>query len=275
MDRYEIDGMVVDQIVYWWDQPAVYLGRILEGDGRPCLVLLIEDSQHRQTYHRLTFADERGLRRTFASGVTASSTTYDLAVEFARLVSVTGDEKWTTMTRDELLCLDGPPTSVAPGRASGHVDMSRWSSDHWMLLRYLADRAGKAPKGGPATIEYARLRINRQNHLVQFLAISEWGLGEKQWSRPDSTRLDAHDEAMLTGDPDKIEEAMSQVPYHDDFDCIEEMEDEGLLEIISTARGEFTLTSSGARIATLIEAHITDHGSIHGFRLGADKEETE
>lgn len=271
MDRYEIDGMIVDQIVYWWDQPAVYLGRIVGGDDRPCLVVLVEDSQRRQVYHRLTFADERGLRATFAGGVTASSATYDLAVAFARLVSVTGSEEWVPVTRDELRALDGPPTSVAPGRGSAHIDMVRWSVDHWTLLRYLAERARAAPEGCPATIEYARMRINPQSHKVQFLVASEWRPGEDRWSGSDGTRLVGYDEVGLTKDQAETRETEVQSPCHDDFDCIEDLEEEGLLEIISTARGEFALTASGASLAARVDAHATEHGSLDGFGLGMDR----
>ncbi len=254
MEQYEIDGMIVDQIIYWWDQPVVYLGRPIDGDDRPHLVVLVEDSRSRQVYHRMVFADERGLRATLAGGAAPTSATYDLAIGYARLESSTGDETWTVTTRDRLVALDGAPTSLPPSRSRGHVDMARWGVDHWTLLRHLTRRFGDVQPGEAATVDYRTIRINPDNHRIQALSSDSTKIGGA-WSGEDGTRLAGH----ADGTPDL------RIGYHDDVDCLEEMEDEGLLELVSTFRGQFSLTPCGVMLGRRLDDHLQGGGSLQDF----------
>ncbi|MFZ3481704.1 hypothetical protein [Sphingomonas sp. 3-13AW] len=266
MDRYENDGIIVDQIIYWWDQPVVYLGRAATGDDRPCLVVLISGTGSRQVFHRLTFENELGLRRTLASGVAPTAATYDMAVCLARLETVTGEEHWQDVTLAELLLIDGPPTSLPPGRSSGHIDIAQWSDDHWALLLYLYGRSRNPGGGGLPTIEWQRLRINPQHHIVHAAAAVKCGSSFPTWSECNGTRLAGYEELAPDEDPEKARDPELQRRYHDDVDCLEEMEDEDLLHIVSTVRGEFSLTTAGISLCQQLDDHVARHGAVRGFQ---------
>lgn len=260
----EMDGMTVDQILYWWDGPVVYLGRVTGGDDRPCLVLMIDDSGSGTVYHRLRYPDERGLRATLASGCAATRSTYDLAHDVARLHVLNGDEEWIPSTVEKLLEHDGGCTSLPPGRSSGHVDMAQWGTDHWTLLRYLHDRHLAAPDGTDPLIEYQRLRVNPENHNEQ--AMCGWPDSGSPWGVGSGTRLKGYDDdpaAVRT--PKEAQDAKLQIVYHDDIDCLEEIESEGLLDIVSTAAGVYRMTPQGVHLCQLLEAHLAAGMTINEF----------
>lgn len=265
MGIMEMDGMTVDQIIYWWDQPVVYLGRMTAGDDRPCLVLMVEESQRTTVYHRLRFADERGLRRTLASGCAATPDTYGLAQDMWRLELVSGEEDWVPTTFEEILERDGPTTALPPGRSKGDVEMDMWGVDHWTLLRYLHARHLAARNDADPTIEYQRLRINPQNNNLQIS--SAWSGQQDSWSGSSGTRLKGfEDDPTAVATLKHATDAGLQIPYHDDFDCIEEFEAEGLIDMISTANGVFRMTKAGTDLAERVERHLADGRRLDELR---------
>jgi hypothetical protein len=263
MGVLEMDGMAVDQIIYWWDGPVVYLGRAMGGDDRPCLVTMISDTSPGPIYHRMRFTDERGLRATLASGCAATRATYDLAQDVARLEIVAGDEEWVPSTVEELLARDGGPTSLPPGRSEGDVAISRWGRDHWTLLRYLHSRH-LAASGADPVVEHQRLRINPERHNAQ--AISDWPTQGSPWTSESGTRLKGYED-----DPDSIvspkaaQDAKLQIGYHDDIDCLEEIEAEGLLDILSTAHGIYRMTPEGIALSRALETHLAAGSPLDRF----------
>ena len=253
MERYEIDGMTVDQMFYWFDQPAVYLGRVSGGDDRPCLVLLVSDVEGTAVYHRLRFETERGMRATLAAGVAATPATYAMAQDTARLVSVDGEGEWVDTGYDRLLEVDGGGTKLPPSRSSGDIPMKEWSKDHWSLLVTLANvhRSTNVPE--LPVMDYDRMRINPANHFVH-LDRSDGPEAYEAWDQTKGTML-------RRPGPDTKEprpgEADGQISYHDDFDCVEELEAEGLLDIVSTAAGTYEMTVEGLALAKRVEAHVS------------------
>jgi len=269
MGVLEMDGMTVDQTIYWWDGPAVYLGRVTGGDDRPCLVTMVSDSSPGPVYHRMRFADERGLRASLASGCAATRATYDLAHDVARLAIVTGDEEWIPSTVAELLATDGGPTALPPGRSESDVPMDRWGQDHWTLLRYLHSRNLAASDTDPV-IEHQRLRINPDKHNVQ--AVSAWPTGGSPWTSESGTRLRGYeDDPSAVASPREAQDARLQIGYHDDIDCLEEFEAEGLLDILSTAQGTYRMTPEGVALCRELERHLATGGPMDGFAPRPDR----
>jgi len=263
MGVLEMDGMTVDQIIYWWDEPVVYLGRVTDQDDRPCLVALISNSSPGPVYHRMRFADEKGLRATLASGCAPTQATYDLAQDLARLEIVNGDEKWLASTVAELTGADGEPTSLPPGRSSGDIEIARWGHDHWTLLRYLHSRH-VAASGEDPVIEHQRLRINPANHNAQ--AVSAWPTEGSPWTSESGTRLKGYDDdPSLVASPKAAQDAKLQIVYHDDIDCLEEFEAEGLLDILSTAHGVYRMTPEGIALCESLEAHLATGTPLNEF----------
>ena len=264
MQQYEIDGMIVDDIFYWWDQPVVYLGRIVGEDDRPCLVLLVDD-QNGQIYHRMRFEDERGMRATLACGCSPTPDTYALATDVARLHDLTGEETWEPTTYEALLQRGEKGTDLPPSRSNGHVGVERWGVDHWTVLLYLEARA-VASTETPTLMEYARMRVNGRHHLVQHDARGWLGTIE-EWTEKYGTRLAGYDDdPTLTETPKLAVDNKLQIGYHDDVDCIEEIEAEEMIRIVSTAKGTFEITDAGLAAAARVRAYKAKGGSLSKFR---------
>ena len=245
MASYEADGMIIDQILFWYDQPVSYLGRVQNSDDRPCLVILVDNSGNQDIFHRLRFESEVGLRASLAHGISPTAQTYEMATDLARLSCVTGDEPWVETTIDKLITLDGDFfTTLSPSKSRGHVSTEKWGHDHHTLLSYLHDLYVQAGQK-QATMEYQRMRINPHHHLVQ-AELCEWNTQDSSWNDNRGTRLlkyDLNPIDLSSMNPDQ--KAEYQIGYHDDIDCIEEFEAEGFIEIISSAKGHYIMTQAG------------------------------
>lgn len=267
MDKYEIDGMTVDQMFYWFDQPAVYLGRVTGGDARPCLVLLVSDSDGSTIYHRLRFETERGMRATLAAGVAATPATYAMAQDLARLVATEEGGEWTATSYEEIVALDGRGTALPPGRSSGDIPMDNWSDDHWRLLVLMADVHLATAEGGIPVMDYDRMRINPSSHIVH-CATCDADQANRAWNAYGGTMTRRPSSDVDT--ERRPGEVDWRISYHDDFDCVEELEAEGMLDILSTAKGEYKMTVRGLDMADRLRSHVATGRPIRDFDAGQD-----
>lgn len=118
------------------------------------------------------------------------------------------------------------------------VEMDKWSKDHWGLLAYVETRCVDF-KG---KLERTHLRCNENKHPLQKGGINP------PWQTDYSTRLK---EGTIEG--------------HDDWDCLEEMEDAGLIEIISMINGFVEITEKGIKVTHRIRKHKIKGGTFSTF----------
>lgn len=131
------------------------------------------------------------------------------------------------------------------------VPVSEWGKDHWSTLAYIETVCVDSNDGnGIGTIAFDRMRVDRDRHPMLIgprQAISFSGVKENEKKYP--TRL--RDERELHD--------------HDDWDCLDDMERAGLVEILSQANGRVRMTDAGLAMAAKLRAHKARGGNYTNF----------
>jgi hypothetical protein len=121
------------------------------------------------------------------------------------------------------------------------IPINKWGKDHWSLLGYLFVRQIDGQM-----IKHENLRCNGKEHPLLYQnkrTICEWKSSY-------GTRLN-----------DK-----TQLDEHDDWDCLDDMENEGLVDIISLINGFYKLTDKGINIGKELMAHKAKGNNFASFR---------
>jgi len=141
------------------------------------------------------------------------------------------------------LCWDGTP-----------IPRAQWGGDHWSVLAYVHSVVVNG-----AAIEPSRMQTNPTRHpLLQ-------GEAQRRSLLPYNP-----DHCTRLIDPDGV---VTYLHEHDDWDCLDELEDAGLVEIVSLINGIVRLTPDGFAVAQALVAHRGQGGSYATFqpwRTGAD-----
>jgi hypothetical protein len=136
------------------------------------------------------------------------------------------------------------------------VDIQDFGRDHWSLLLYIQhiclNSSVKSPEGRIAEIDFNKLRINPFTNPLQS------GNGRRRldnsWKIEYGTRLKTSD----SGEPRRLKD-------HDDWDCLNDFENSGIVEIISTVNGFVRLTEKGIDLANKLVKHIILCGATSDF----------
>ena len=124
------------------------------------------------------------------------------------------------------------------------IPMSKWGKDHWSTLAYLETLA--VERSGLAIPENARMRTNeiRHPHLL--------GTGFMVGSMGGSKY------------PTKLKEG--EVKGHDDWDCVDDAIEEGLIEDVGTGLNRaYKFTKLGKEVMAKLRQFKMDGGSFGGF----------
>jgi len=148
--------------------------------------------------------------------------------------------------------LFGNITSFATGEGGAIVPpivpIEKFGKDHWSVFAYIetccVDRTA---------IDQRRLRCDNDRH-PEFAHLRD---GEKY-----PTRLKGYFDHKE--DPDYI------VHNHDDWDCLHDLEEAGLLSSIGTAmKPQYLLTVKGTIVAGRLRAHKAHRGHFANFEVGS------
>lgn len=135
-----------------------------------------------------------------------------------------------------------------------HVEMARWGKDHWSMLAYVETLCvdGRA-------IDNRRVRANRERHPHQAV--------NGAWNPKYGTRLKGYFDhpAEDRNDIDKMTAAGVFLPQHDDWDCLDNLEAEGLVEVVSVINGFVMLTEQGLKVSAALRAHKASGGNFADF----------
>jgi len=134
--------------------------------------------------------------------------------------------------------------------------MSDFGKDHWSLLGYVETLCVEGTKEGIGTIDYRRMRVNEKTHPLLSRAPSSLS-----WQPTYGSRLKGY------WKPDKTTDPLRRLDDHDDVDCLDDLADEGLVEILSLVNGYVTLTDRGREIALRLRAHKSKGGHFATFDL--------
>lgn len=121
---------------------------------------------------------------------------------------------------------------------------SQFGKDHWSLMAYLEIRC--VDHRGEIDRKHLRCNIDRHPMLA-------WApYGEPQaWKSEYGTRLAGY---FMGGDK---RDTAKQLPGHDDWDCLDDLADNGFVEIISLVNGLITITPKGNKVAAQLREHKT------------------
>jgi len=125
-----------------------------------------------------------------------------------------------------------------------HIPMSKWGKDHWSTFAYLETLAVDGGKEGWAIPNKARMRTNeiRHPHLVEHFFANQSG----------------------SKYPTRLKEG--EVEGHDDWDCVDDMVKEGLLEDVGSGLNRaFTFTKLGKKCASKLRQHKMEGNNFGTF----------
>ncbi len=97
-------------------------------------------------------------------------------------------------------------------------------------------------QGGIGTLEHSCLRCNPEYHPFR----GKYHREGRSWRPEWGTRLKGFF-------PEQRPEF--QLPFHDDYHCLEDLEAAGLVEIVSLVNGFVRLTDRGIQVASALGAH--------------------
>ena len=143
------------------------------------------------------------------------------------------------------------------------VAIEDWGKDHWSLLAYIETLCVDSTKGGVGEIDKRRVRTNGNRHPLHAVNRNIVGVGE--WSPEYGTRLAGYWDSMGKTVPER------QIKSHDDWDCLNDIEKAGLVEVISEANGYVKMTDKGTKVAGELRAYKTKGGMFSGFRWAEPK----
>lgn len=153
------------------------------------------------------------------------------------------------------------------------VPMEKWGKDHWSLLAYVEDRCvnGRAIDGvgNVGEIDKRRVRANEQTHPL--LAVNSSAV---KWNESWGSRLRGYFAFADRADPAKAEAAGFQLRAHDDWDCLDDLEAAGLVDILSMINGYVTMTPKGQAMAAQLREHKTNGGQFASFEPTLQAEAT-
>ena len=137
------------------------------------------------------------------------------------------------------------------------IRMKEFGKDHWSLLGYVETLCVDSINKGVGTIDYTRMRVNEKRHplLARNAAIH----GTK-WKSEYGTRL----RGFWVDGTDKTDPSR-RIGRHDDVDCLDDLADEGMVDILSLINGFVKLTDKGRRIANLLREHKSKGGWFSNF----------
>lgn len=140
--------------------------------------------------------------------------------------------------------------------------VEKFGKDHWSTFAYV-ETCCVDGKEGVGQLERQRMRCNPERHPL--LHTSPGG-----WRDAYSTRLAGFFDFADRNDPEKAIEAGLMLRGHDDWDCLDDLEAAGLIEVQSLANGFVTMTEKGMEVAGELRTHKAAGGHFAGFRLGQE-----
>lgn len=134
-----------------------------------------------------------------------------------------------------------------------HIPMSKWGKDHWSTFAYLETLAVDGGKGGWAIPEKVRMRTNekRHPHLLGNTGFFSNALNGSSY-------------------PTRLKE--EEVKEHDDWDCVDDMVKEELLEDVGSGLNRaFTFTKLGKEVAGELRKHKMEGKSFSEFAISGKR----
>ncbi|MEK6832546.1 MAG: hypothetical protein AABY32_00735 [Nanoarchaeota archaeon] len=146
------------------------------------------------------------------------------------------------------------------------VSIKDFGKDHWSLLAYIETRViDNNVAMFTGELDRSHLRCNPITHGILLDPRRSMRPVPKEWDY--GTRLNGYWNSDDTINKDR------QIPGHDDWDCLEDFEEAGLIEIMSTINAFVMLTSKGLGICEKIRKHKASGENFASFVLEEEQKE--
>lgn len=136
-------------------------------------------------------------------------------------------------------------------------NISHFAKDHFSLL-LLIESLQFESKDGIAKINIATMRCNPTSHPLHHVNRFPW---KDSWG----TKLKGFSDFSQKHDIYCAEKNNLFLSQHDDWDCLEDLEKAGLLEIVSFMNGYAMLTQKGIHLALSLRQHKLNGGTLNNF----------
>jgi hypothetical protein len=145
------------------------------------------------------------------------------------------------------------------------ISVSQFGKDHWSMLAYV-EHCCVNGMDGFGRLDRRRLRcIPAKRPMLAAALASDIG-----WKLEYSTRLKGFSQFEGRDDPEKAIAAGVQLRDHDDWDCLDDLEAAGLVEIQSLVNGVVNMTKRGSAVAGQLRAHKASGGQFADFSLASE-----
>ena len=151
--------------------------------------------------------------------------------------------------------------------AGNATPVDKYGKDHWSLLAYVESCCVDGA-GGRGELQRSRMRCHPPTHRMVTGPYS----GFDSWRQQHSTRLAGFFGFPDRGDPEKAIAAGFQLRDHDDWDCLDDLEAAGFIQILSVTSGRVRMTDKGCEVAAHLRAHKAGGGMFASFRLSGTGE---
>lgn len=138
---------------------------------------------------------------------------------------------------------------------------SRFGKDHWSLLAYV-ETCCVDGQNGIGTLDKRRMRCNEHTH-----PLLKGGYAPTGWKPSYGTRLAGFFEFADRADTEKAVAAGLQMLGHDDWDCLDDLQAAGYVDILTLANGAVRVLPLGIRVAAMLREHKANGGMFAGFHL--------
>ena len=146
-----------------------------------------------------------------------------------------------------------------------NTPVEKFGKDHWSLMAYV-EHCCVNGRDGIGEIDRRRVRCNpNTNHMLAGVYSND-----TQWRLNHSTRLFGFFDFDGRSEPEKAIAAGLQLRDHDDWDCLDDLEAAGYVEVLSLVNGFVKMTEKGCNVAAKLRAHKAYGGQFAGFRLEAE-----
>lgn len=142
------------------------------------------------------------------------------------------------------------------------IKVEDFGRDHWSVLAYMETLCVDSAKKGVGEIDKRRMRTNERRHIFHAVNLN---MGVGAWKPDFGTRLAGYWDSMGKIVPKR------KVKSHDDWDCLDDLEAAGFLEVLSEANGFVRMTEKGQKVAGELRAYKAKGGMLSGFRWAEPK----
>lgn len=126
------------------------------------------------------------------------------------------------------------------------IPVEKFGKDHWYTFAY-AETCCVDGKDGIGRLALARMRCNAEKRSMM--------AANMRWAPRYGTRLMGFFDFADRDDPAKAEAAGLQLLAHDDWDCLDDLEAAGFIEVLTITNGMVRMTELGFKVSAALRQH--------------------